>query len=152
MHLGDIMTTDVEVTAPDVNARAALARMRSANIHHLVVGTKRSVLGVLSYGDLGKGKAQPSPDATVADLMSEGPICADRETTVQKAANMMRGHSIGCLPILDGGKLVGIVTTSDLLELVGRGPQPKPNGRPDKGPHRHTSRLPPRNGHNNAAR
>jgi CBS-domain-containing membrane protein len=32
----------------------------------------------------------------------------------------MRGHVIGCLPIVDGKRLVGIVTTSDLLDMIGR--------------------------------
>ena len=36
-------------------------------------------------------------------------------------ANLLRGHEIGCLPVLDGKKLVGIVTTTDMLDLIGRG-------------------------------
>jgi CBS domain-containing protein len=31
----------------------------------------------------------------------------------------MRSHSVGCLPIVDGSKLVGIITTADLLDVVG---------------------------------
>jgi CBS domain-containing protein len=41
--------------------------------------------------------------------------------TIKKAANVMRGRSIGCLVVVDAGRAVGIVTVSDLLELVGRG-------------------------------
>ena len=41
--------------------------------------------------------------------------------TVREAANLLRGRSIGCLPVFDGDQLAGIVTTSDLLELIGRG-------------------------------
>jgi CBS domain-containing protein len=48
-------------------------------------------------------------------------VFAKPTTTLRQAANQLRGRSIGCLPILDNGKLVGIVTVSDLLELVGRG-------------------------------
>jgi CBS domain-containing protein len=42
-------------------------------------------------------------------------------TTLKKAANMMRGRSIGCLVVTRDGRPVGIVTTADLLELIGRG-------------------------------
>jgi CBS-domain-containing membrane protein len=38
---------------------------------------------------------------------------------MKEAANLLRGRSIGCLPILEKRRLVGIVTTTDLLELVG---------------------------------
>jgi CBS domain-containing protein len=41
--------------------------------------------------------------------------------TVKRAANVMRGRSIGCLVVSDRGRAVGIVTVSDLLELIGRG-------------------------------
>ena len=42
-------------------------------------------------------------------------------TTVRQAANVMRGRSIGCLVVVKAGRVAGIVTVSDLLELVGRG-------------------------------
>jgi CBS domain-containing protein len=42
-------------------------------------------------------------------------------TTVRKAANLMRGRSIGCLVVTKRDRIVGIVTVADLLELVGRG-------------------------------
>jgi CBS-domain-containing membrane protein len=40
---------------------------------------------------------------------------------VREAANLMRGHRAGSLPVVDGGKLVGIVTVWDFLDLIGRG-------------------------------
>jgi len=43
---------------------------------------------------------------------------------IRKAANLMRGRSIGCLVVVDGARIVGIVTVSDLLELIGRGIDP----------------------------
>ena len=42
-------------------------------------------------------------------------------TTVRRAANLMRGRSIGCLVVTDRGRIAGIVTVADLLELLGRG-------------------------------
>ena len=46
---------------------------------------------------------------------------AEKDTTVKRVANLMRGHTIGSVVVVDKGRPVGIVTTSDLLVLLGRG-------------------------------
>ena len=73
--------------------------------------------------------------------MTAPAVTAGATTTVREAANLLRGRTIGCLPILEEGKLVGIVTTTDLLELLGKGAmRPSPVGRRpnlrDRGPRR----------------
>ena len=42
-------------------------------------------------------------------------------TPIRRAANVMRDHAIGCLVVVKGGRIVGIVTVADLLDLMGRG-------------------------------
>ena len=59
--------------------------------------------------------------------MSEQVVTALPTTSVRQAANLLRARTIGCLPILDDGKLVGIVTLTDLLEMLGRGAQTAPS-------------------------
>jgi acetoin utilization protein AcuB len=61
--------------------------------------------------------------------------------TVRQAANLLRGRTIGCLPVVEDGAILGIVTTIDLLELIGRGAErPVPKTRrwvlKDRGPRR----------------
>jgi CBS domain-containing protein len=96
--------------------------MRTKRIHHLVVTAMGRVLGVVSERDLGgpRGYALRS-GRRVVDLMSRQPMVASPATTLREAAQLMRGRGVGCLPVFDGKKLVGIVTTSDLLELIARG-------------------------------
>jgi acetoin utilization protein AcuB len=53
--------------------------------------------------------------------MTEPVVSGHPEMTLRQAANRMRGRSIGCLPVMEGDDLVGIVTTTDLLELLGHG-------------------------------
>jgi CBS domain-containing protein len=48
-------------------------------------------------------------------------VTVEPTRTVRQAANLMRGRSIGCLVVVEAGRAIGIVTVSDLLELVGRG-------------------------------
>jgi CBS domain-containing protein len=53
--------------------------------------------------------------------MSPNVATIEENETVRRAANVMRGRSIGSLVVLRGGRLAGIVTVSDLLDLLGKG-------------------------------
>lgn len=120
MRIEEIMTTGVKTTRPDAAAADARSAMKLHQIHHLVVLEGRDVVGVVSERDLG-GRRGRAPEVRVADVMAPTPVTATPRTTVRAAANLLRGRSIGCLPVVDGKKLVGIVTTTDLLSLIGRG-------------------------------
>jgi acetoin utilization protein AcuB len=101
-------------------AEVAFQRMTLHRIHHLVVLEGRRVVGVLSERDLGGNRGGPlRTGRTVADLMARNVATASPATTVRQAANLLRGRHVGSLPVLEDGRLVGIVTVSDLLELVG---------------------------------
>jgi len=121
MRVQDIMTTSVRSIPANLGTAAARHTMRSARVRHLVVVEEGRVIGVLSQRDLGGTRAESLPAGTVQDVMRTHVIVAAPETTVRTAANLLRGHDIGCLPVVDGKKLVGIVTTSDLLRLIGQG-------------------------------
>lgn len=122
MRLKDIMTRGVKTASRDDSAQEAWQRMRLARIEHLVVLDDGRVVGILSDRDLGGPRGTSiRRGARVGELMSGRVVTARPETTVREAANLLRGRSIGCLPVLERGRLVGIVTTSDLLELLGRG-------------------------------
>jgi acetoin utilization protein AcuB len=53
--------------------------------------------------------------------MTEQVVSAAPQTTLRQAANLMRGRTVGCLPVMDDGRVVGIVTVTDILEQLGRG-------------------------------
>jgi CBS domain-containing protein len=96
--------------------------MRFNRIHHLVVTKGRRVVGVLSDRDAGGRRGvSVRTNTVVADLMTAPAVTIEPTTTVRQAANMMRGRSIGCLVVVESGRAIGIVTVSDLLDLVGRG-------------------------------
>lgn len=136
MRVGEAMTRKVETVSENESAEAALQRMRSRRIRHLVVMRGRKVAGVVSDRDVGSAK-----DRTVGDMMTAHAVAAAPETTLRKAANLLRGRSIGCLPVIEDGKLVGILTITDVLELLGRGStRPVSKGKrwvlKDRGPRR----------------
>lgn len=121
MRLKDFMTLQVESIHPKATMEAAYDKMRHGNFRHLVVLDDGKPVGILSERDIGLKLEPELRDLLVEDVMSEPVVQASPETTLREAANLMRGHTVGCLPIIDHGSLVGIVTTTDLLELLGRG-------------------------------
>ncbi len=122
MRVSDIMTPAVRVVPSDLDAESAWRKMRTARIRHLVVMDDDRVVGIVSSHDLGgPHEAAARKGQTVGDVMTPDPVVAAPTTTVREAANVLRGRAIGCLPVVDGVRLVGIVTTTDLLELIGRG-------------------------------
>jgi CBS domain-containing protein len=122
MRIEDIMSKTIWSVAPDARAELAWEQMRKRRVHHLVVMEGARVVGILSERDLGGARGERlRQDRRVSELMTPHVVVAAPETTLKKAANLLRGRVIGCLPVVDGKTLVGIVTTTDLLDLIGRG-------------------------------
>lgn len=117
------MSTGVVAVSPEESAKTALTRMRQHRIRHLVVVDRSHVVGIVSERDLGGRKvAEPRGARTVRDLMTAGrPVSVSPATTLRQAANLMRGHTIGSLIVVEKDKLVGLVTTTDLLDQLGHG-------------------------------
>ena len=142
MRVRDVMSTGVKSVGVELPADEAWQWMRAERIHHLVVLDGKAIAGVISDRDAGG----PKGDAVraghdVGELMTRHVVTVTPDTTVKRAANLMRGRSIGCAVVTDKGRVAGIVTTSDLLELLGRGAiRPTPTARrPDlnfRAPHR----------------
>lgn len=122
MRVQDVMTEGVKTIAPTAAAEDAWNLMRLNRIHHLVVTKGRRVVGVLSERDAGGRRgASVRMNSTVDDLMTTPAVTVEPTTTIRQAANVIRGHSLGCLVVAESGRATGIVTVSDLLELVGCG-------------------------------
>lgn len=118
----DVMTESVLTTSPATSVAEASELMRRKSVHHLVVTEDRKIVGVLSERDIGgRGGAGGRVARTVGDVMTRHVVVRAPDDTVRATANLMRGRSIGCVPIVERGRLVGIVTVSDLLGLLGRG-------------------------------
>jgi CBS domain-containing protein len=124
MRLQEIMSSAVKTISPGEGADLAWECMRGFGIHHLAVVEEGQVVGVVSQRDLGglRGAAARA-GRTIGEVMSRHVLTASPRTTVRQAANLLRGHAIGSLLVVEDGKLLGIVTVSDMLELLGRGVQ-----------------------------
>ncbi|HEX7128093.1 MAG TPA: CBS domain-containing protein [Thermodesulfobacteriota bacterium] len=116
------MSTPVETIGAAEPASAAWSRMRQRRIRHLVVTDDSHLVGILSERDLGgRNGAVLRKGRTVEELMTPGTVTVQPNTTLRQAANLMRGRQVGSLPVLEGDRLVGIVTATDVLDALGRG-------------------------------
>jgi CBS domain-containing protein len=119
MKVSDIMSDQVRVVIPTLDAEDAWQYMQAEQIRHLVVIDEDRVAGILSERDLGGAHGGwTRADKTVADLMTPQALTIEPDADVREVARLMRGLVIGCFPVVDHGELVGIVTTSDLLDLL----------------------------------
>jgi len=125
MRVFDVMSKAVETVKPNVAASEAKTRMRQKNIHHLVVMSGSQLKGVLSERDLGGTKLPRAlGTSTVRDLMTSPVVTVTTRTPLRRAASLMKGRSVGSLVVTSAnGKVAGIVTVSDLLELLARKPE-----------------------------
>ena len=125
----DIMT--VEVTTLGRNDTLLLAKdiMNLGRVRHFPVVEDDELVGVVSQRDLYRAslgtvmqygeKAQRAflESVAVKEVMAD-PISISPDATVRDAARLMMEHKIGCLPVLEDSRLVGIVTETDMLQVV----------------------------------
>ena len=95
----------------------AIELMKINSIRHLpVVSAENSLKGFLTLADLKQGLL-PSMlgDLNLSDLMIKAPITVRSDDDVEVAAQLIYKHKIGGIPVVDNGKLVGIITATDIL-------------------------------------
>jgi acetoin utilization protein AcuB len=115
----DIMATELTTVGPDETARGAYKQMRDRRIRHLPVVADGRLVGILSDRDLRPVLLSPGlAKARVSELMSEQLTTVAPDVPVEDAASLLVVKKIGCLPVLDGDRLVGIVTETDLLGVL----------------------------------
>jgi CBS domain-containing protein len=94
------------------------------HIRHVPVeNDEGQLVGLVSHRSLlrlladGKRDREKEP-ITVASIMKATPVTVTPETTTLRAMELMREHQVGCLPVLKGGKLLGLVTEKDLIRVA----------------------------------
>ena len=120
MKLSDILDAHPITASPNESAGVAWERMQAKGVDHLVVLAGDRVVGILSRHDLcgPAGGTHRRMGRRVADLMRRDVVTATPATSVRRASARMRRRGVGCLPIVVGGSLVGVVTVSRLLVVL----------------------------------
>ena len=109
------MSRDVITVPPSATVADALGTLDVNAIRHLPVVDGGKVVGILSDRDLRMAITGRPDETAVSDVMTPDPLTVTSGTVVEVAGRLMVEHSVGCVPVVDDGGLVGILTESDLL-------------------------------------
>lgn len=130
MIVREIMTKTVVSVSPESSIGAAIQLMKEGHFRRLPVVEDGRLVGIVSDRDLRLATNSPLvlhekwysdfllDTLRVKSCMTANPITATPTTSILEAVRLMRQHKIGGLPIADGEALVGIVTTTDVLDFV----------------------------------
>jgi acetoin utilization protein AcuB len=126
LRVRDLMSRDPVTIAPDAPLGAALTVMRAREIRHLpVVELDGRLVGILTDRDLRQAVLarchalrEADRDLQVQDVMTCGVVTVEPDAAVARAAALMYERRIGSVPVVEGGRLAGIVTERDLLRAV----------------------------------
>ena len=130
MYVSDWMTKKVIILYPDDYLSDALYMMKQPGIKHLPVLKNGTLLGIISDRDI--KEHSPSKATTldiyelhyllaktkIKDVMKAKVITTDPGTPVEEAAMIMLDRNIGCLPVLEQGQLVGIISDKDIFRAL----------------------------------
>ena len=130
----DLMTRPVRTLGQNDKLSAADALMKTERIRHLpVVDENGKLAGIVSQRDLffnalvqALGFGSTTQDRMlntllVKEVMTEKVVTTTPDTLLTDAARVMVDRKIGCLPVIEGGALIGILSESDIVSAVAQG-------------------------------
>ncbi|MBI4818855.1 MAG: CBS domain-containing protein [Deltaproteobacteria bacterium] len=124
----DIMTHPVHVLMADETLELAEAMMRVESVRHLPVLDANRVVGVVTSSDLLRASLEgvwQREGLLARELMSDlPPIVGPSDAAVEAAVLLRNQAGPGCVLVVDSGKLVGIVTPTNFLDLAIRSLDP----------------------------
>jgi CBS domain-containing protein len=129
-HVAEWMSTPPVVIAPSMSLEAAQRLMQQQHVRRLPVVADGQLIGIVTWGDL--RAAQPSAASTlsiherrallgkvtVAACMTRDPLTVAPGASVLDAAQLILDHQVSGLPVVADGGVVGMITESDLFQLL----------------------------------
>ena len=126
----EIMMGSPVTLKPDDSLKLASDLISLGRIRHIPVVENGRLLGIISQRDLlGRAadrilnlrenrKSALLKTVMIKEIMQRRVVTVETDTPIREAASMMADKKIGCLPVLSGSSLVGLVTTTDILRYV----------------------------------
>jgi predicted transcriptional regulator len=111
--VAEVMGTELFTLTPDTVVGSALRLAATKRIHHFLVIEDGSLTGIVCQDDL----RQARHGALVGECMSSPVLCIGPETTLKEAADIMQENEVGCLPVVTGAFLVGVITRDKLTRM-----------------------------------
>jgi acetoin utilization protein AcuB len=135
MQIRELMNREVVMIGPSESCLDAVVRMQRARIRHLpVVNRDGQLVGVITDRDLRHQLFSPEvfealgsigvdvllDGVRVAEIMSTDVVTVEAGASLGHAAAIMRKHRVGSLPVMENGRMTGIVTEVDILRQIVR--------------------------------
>lgn len=127
-RVADIMTREVVTVEPQNSVATAIRLMRQGGLRRLPVMDEGKLVGIVTSGDLRRitGLSSVLRDLShenflwqhipLANVMTPAPITLSPDAPAAEAARLLIKHKIGGLPVVSDGVVVGIITSSNLLQ------------------------------------
>jgi len=129
MRVRDKMTPNPVTITPQTTIAEALALMREGHFRRLPVLDKGKLVGIVTDRDLSEVSPSPATSLSVFELnyllsrtkigtiiKKQRVISISPDAYLEEAALIMRDHEIGAIPVVEDGKLIGIITESDIFD------------------------------------
>ena len=125
--ISSIMTREVVTLSLKDSLYSAEKRMKTNHIRHMPVVDEDKLIGLISLSDLqrisfidaySKEGTEDTPVynmLSIKDMMIKNPLTASPKTTILEVSKLLASKEFHSLPVVEDGKLVGIITTTDLL-------------------------------------
>ena len=117
MIVQDVMNTDVKTIAENSSVQEAAEQMKKYRIGSLIVIHDSKMIGILTERNIMDNLVAEAADASkvkVKDIMRKDVVMVNPEKDITDAAQLMIDKNIKKLPVIKNGKLVGIITASDI--------------------------------------
>jgi acetoin utilization protein AcuB len=132
IRVGEVMRTEVITLSMDEHLVLASDLMKLGRLRHMPVLSEGRLVGIVTQRDLFRAAVssvlgvRPVAERDwlakirVEDVMTKPVFTAARDWTVRQAVDVMLQHGIGCLPVVEGERLVGLLSETDCLQLLTR--------------------------------
>jgi acetoin utilization protein AcuB len=117
MKVNDWMVRNVITIDPEVGVKDALAVMKKHSVRHLPVVENGAFIGLITSGDVKQAILTCMLETLkVKNVMLTNPYTIRRDNSLEDAARLIYEKNIGCLPVVEDGKVLGILTVNDILK------------------------------------
>ena len=128
--ISQIMSKELVTLTPDQSLYEAERLFKKHHIRHIPVVEGDNLIGIVSYSDLLRISFADMTDGeeevtsvvydmyTIPQIMAKTPLTVTADTSIKEVAEILAAQSFHSIPVVDNGKLVGLVTTTDLIKYL----------------------------------
>ena len=124
------MQKNITTITKDERMTTAKKVLKEKNIRHLPVVDGKKLIGLVTNMDIRKSEASPATSLeirelhylldkiTVGEIMTRNVITISPDISIEEATTLLHDNKIGCLPVIEDGNLIGLLTEGDVMEVL----------------------------------